>query len=624
MSTRVHGLAGGRSLLAGIAALALLGLASGCKEEFSDERFGVLDLATFYDGGTQTNPAAGVPTEIRVATGYVGGQAVEVYDFGLVPPIINSSVEPIGVRVMAMYFFFDQKGNPLFSRPIREQRDGTDWMRGGKGLLDPNPKDFCADQGADPVQCKASNAEERQKSYSLRRRDYLPDKNRGGTADYQRPIVDVIPSDNSPPKRQYTGLWEIIEVKVPSGYDVDAIKSLETLNKALESGKFTKRATGKVINCPIVDERTAVPRGVTSRRIFFPRIELWYRRELAFCFLANGWQTLGDEAGVPWAANKDDERLDTFDVSRVTVGGSTELSVNVARAYQPATFTANELTGATVVAKRFPDNYLISGKPRSTRGDAGGYTPMTWMFDVPAPIDYVIGSWQSIADIDTSRVAPMAPTNRVRNLVVRGGAVPCGHPKYTVGGRPQCGKPVGGGFPVSAVDARNDPKCNAERDPLNPKDAPLECNKDTCFCDAPFVGYGQACSAGVAQCSPEADMDAPAFAPHGYKCFPPWGGFCQRACDPSEPNTHAAQNMGKEIQFYLDSRCGDIPGMFCLPSLQTCIKFCDQNVTDPSQCSAVLPVNDQLRETQAGQICQDFGLPVCAWPDTYTPEPFFE
>src|SRR5690349_6960719 len=50
MSTRVHGLAGGRSLLAGIATLALLGLVSGCKEEFSDERFGVLDLASTYDG----------------------------------------------------------------------------------------------------------------------------------------------------------------------------------------------------------------------------------------------------------------------------------------------------------------------------------------------------------------------------------------------------------------------------------------------------------------------------------------------------------------------------------------------------------------------------------------------
>jgi hypothetical protein len=621
MSRRDH--RSGRVLLL-FASLAVAGLASGCKEEFSDEKFGVLDLATFYDGGTQTNPAAGVPSEIRVANGYVQGQVVEIYDFGLVPAIINSSAQPIGVRVQPMYFFFDEHDAPLFSPPVREQRDGTDWMKGGKGVLDPNPKDFC-EPGSDPVACKKLNDDERQKSYSLRRRDYLFDKNRGNSVDYQRPIVDVVPGDNTPPRRQYTGLWEIVEVKVPSGYDVDAIKSVDTLNKALDSGKFTKRATGKVINCPIIDERTAVPRGITARRIFFPRIELWYRREMAFCFLANGWQTLGNDSGQLYFANQDEARFDTFDVSRVIVGAGSELGVNVVRGYQPATFTVNELTGAASVAKRFPDNYLVERQPRRSRNDPGGYTPMTWMFDVPAPIDYKIGTWQSITDVDISRGRP--PTNRVRNLVVRGAAVPCSFGKVSVPAVGlQCGKEVKNPSTgvITGVDPSGDPTCNAERDPFNPKDAPLECNPDTCFCDAPFVTYGQVCAAGIAQCSPLEDKRAPNFAPKGYKCFPPWGGFCQRACDPGAANTHAAENAGKEIQFHLDSRCGDVPGMVCFAQLQTCIKFCDQNVTDASQCSAQVPVGDQVRESQAGQICQDFGLAVCAWPDTYTPEPFFQ
>jgi hypothetical protein len=606
-----------------LAGLSLAGLTTGCKEELSDDKFGVLDLATFYDGGTQTNPSAGVPGEIRVANGYVDGQVVEIYDFGLVPPMSSSTGVPTGVRVQPMYFFFYQDDRPLFSRPVREQRDGTDWMKGGKGVLDPNPKDFCTVQGANPEECKAKNAEERQKSYTLRRRDYLTDKNRGGSADYQRPIVDVIPGDNSPPRRQYTGLFEIVEVKVPTDYEIDSIKSLATLQKAFDDGKFTKRATGKVINCPLVDERTAVPRGITSRRTFYPRIELWYRRQMAYCFLANGWQTLGNDSGELYFANQDDARFDTFDVSRVQVGNTTELAVNIVRGYQPATFTVNELTGDTVVAKRFPDNYLVERQPRRNRNDPGGYTPMTWMFDVPAPIDYQIGTWQSIRDIDTSRVR--AESTRVRNLVVRGAAVPCSFGKVDVNGiGPQCGKPIMKGDTVIGVNAAGDPACNAERDPLNPKDAPLECNPDTCFCDAPFAGYGEVCAPGIAQCNPAADMRAPNFAPHGYRCFPPSNGFCYRGCDPGEPNTHAAENEGKEVQFHLDSRCGAVPGMVCYGPLQTCIMFCDQNVTAADQCSAKVPVNDMVRESQAGMICQDFGRAVCAWPDTYTPEPFFE
>jgi hypothetical protein len=603
--------------------LGLAGTVVGCEEEFSDEPFGTLDLAPVYDGGTSANPAAGIPQEIGVSPGYLGGSEAEYYDFGVVPTIINpEDGSPIAVRVQPMYFFFDRATRPLFASPVREVRNGTDWIKGGMDVLNPNPKNFCPPGAAAEDPCQARNAEEKKKSYPARQRDPLLDSERG-VDDYQRPLIDLTPQDNSPPRRQYTGLWEIVEVTVPDGYKVDSIKSVATLDQAIAAGKFSKRATGKVINCPLIDERTYVLRGVTSRRTFHPRIELWYRRQLATCFLANGWPTLGRDDGVRWFANQDDLRLDTFDVARITVGAGAaagqELVVPVGRAYVPAVTPDVE----DAVTSRPPGNIVTATQPRRRAEDPMGYSPMRWMFDVTAPSDFVPGNWTSMADIDTGRARPQPGSfvrPLVRNLPLRGVRLKCSFKEdfSTTDdfNRPkkQCGNPVP--TPTGTkFDPKGDPVCNMERDPLNPDDVPLECNKDTCFCDAPVVGYGQACGSGIAQCSEEEDK----FAPNGYVCFPPWGGFCQRNCQGG--NSMAQQNIGKEPTQWVDSRCFGVKGFICLGGLG-CIKFCDQNVTDPKQCAVNVMVGMEMKDIQEGQTCQDFGLQVCTWPDTWEPKPF--
>jgi hypothetical protein len=608
-----------RALVALVGAFGLAMVATGCKEEFSDDKFGVLDLASFYDGGTQTDPSAGVPEDISVERGYIQKQITEFYDFGVVPVIKNTSGEPIAVRVQPMYFFFNSQGYPMFSRPIPELKTGTDWMKGGKGVLDPNPKDFCQVPGADPVQCESLNSAERAKSYPLRRRDYVVDNIRG-VSDYQRPLVDVVPGNNDPPSFQYTGLWEMIEVTVPDDYEPDAIKQVSTLKKALDSGKFSARSNGRVINCPIVDERTAVARGITSRGIYHPRVELWYRRQLGFCFLANGWETLGNPNGELYFAKQDDARFDTMDVSHIKVGSITELAVPVGRIYIPYTFYTDPQTFQPLPNKegKFPDNLLVSERPKRGRTDPAGYSPMRWVFKIPVAENVQPDELKSVDDlaIEDAVGAPV----QVRNISVRGVAVPCSYPPVAaVGG--QCGKVVSTSGVVT-IDPTGDPACNAEK---RPGDSPLECNPDTCFCDAPFVGYNQACGPGIAQCLPGKPDGSPRdkFSPFGYRCFPPWGGFCQRACNPALPNTLNDQNEGKKLNAAVDSRCGGLPGMLCLGgSLRTCVKFCDQNVKDENQCSAVLPVGNEMKDTQAGQTCQDFGVAVCAWPDSYSPQPF--
>lgn len=81
--------------------------------------------------------------------------------------------------------------------------------------------------------------------------------------------------------------------------------------------------------------------------------------------------------------------------------------------------------------------------------------------------------------------------------------------------------------------------------------------------------------------------------------------------------------MGKEPTQWVDSRCGGAKGFICVNTpLPTCVKLCDQNVSDPNQCSVVTAVSTETREIQEGQICQDYGLHVCTWPDTWDPKDF--
>jgi hypothetical protein len=517
-----------------------------------------------------------------------------------------------------MYFFFSPQGFPLFSPPVREKRDGTDWMRGGHGVLDPNPRDFCAGvppdrQKQDP--CARRNAEEKLRPYPLRERELIVDPNRR-TSNFQRPIVDFTPADQG--TRGYTGFWEIVEITVPADYDPDAIKHAATLRDAVDSGKFKRRATQKVINCPLVDERTSVAPGVTDRLTPHPRIELWYRRRLTFCFLGNGWETLGNSQGQLLFSNSDDQRVDTFDVGRVSVGDGqqqqTRLVLPVARAYMPAILTSDQGNSNPNIT-RIVDNLIARGLPRHGQTDPAGYTPLRWMWDLVVENDYRSGALTSVDAIDPVNTLPQGAFATpfvpiVRNIPMRGTALACGYPPVPGRNPPVCGQTVPNpDDPMNPlVDGRGDVACTASG---------LECNKDTCFCDAPFVGYAQACGPGIAQCNPEKD----ALSDTGYGCFPASGGFCYLACNPAQPNARAAENQGRKPTELRDSRCKELPGFVCLGynGGGLCLKLCDQNVTDPNQCSAPTMVDTEARDLGDSQVCQDLGIEVCTWPDTYTP-----
>lgn len=633
-----------RSLVGlGIPLVALGALAGGCHQDFSDDGFGVLDLASTYDGGTRSDPSAGVPTQIDPLAGFVDGQQAEYYDFGTVPVKVNPSTrEPLAVLVQPMYFFFDHENRPLFSNPVRETRDGTDWMLGGHQVRNPNPKDFCAgvaDAEAKKDPCLALNKNQKQKPYPQRDRDLLVDPMRM-TADYQRPVIDVIPGSTGLLDATYTGFWEVVEVIAPPGYQPDSIKHKATLDKAIDSGDFKVHYTGRAINCPLVDERTHVSLGVTDRPTPRPRIELWYRRKMASCYLANGWETLGTGDGQAYFAGQDDDRVDTFDVSRIVAGDGkaqkTQLVVPVGRAFEPTIYTFDQGGGPPAVT-HVVDNLLTRGRPRHADTDPPGYRPVRWLWDLrvaaDGPVDkqtgamgYQSGAIRSVDDVDASITSPRTTSFGadarfvVRNIPLRGVAVRCGWPQDVKSADPlksngnkfQCGRAVPDpDMPdnpnAHVVDARNDPVCTK---------IGLECNKDTCFCDAPFVGYGQACGPGIAQCSPDKD----ALNDTGYVCFPPWGGFCHLKCGMGS-NARAGENQDKKPPQFVDTRCKELPGYVCLNAFgnPTCLRFCDQNVMDPNQCSATTTAGKDAVDLGAGQTCQDWGLQICTWPEGYTP-----
>src|SRR5688500_6086377 len=291
-----------RTLCRGLVAAALF-TAVGCgEEELSDDAYGAIDLTPFYaDGATPANPRAAVPTELPPLRGWYEGRRAEFYDFGIVNHRRKRNAAGATIRepdiafVNPMYFFFDANGRPMFSRPLFDERTGAFTMKGGQNLLNPNPN-------PGPEQEGTARDRYYELPYSQRLRSTVGDPGRGNSADYQRPIIDKLQNDAT-----YTGLWEVVHVKVQGGYAPDAIKSAKTLLEARDANKVQIVRTGKAINCPVIEEATWVVPTPTSYRqardgqaaymVPQPRVEIWYRTKLGYCFLANGIETIANVNG---------------------------------------------------------------------------------------------------------------------------------------------------------------------------------------------------------------------------------------------------------------------------------------------------------------------------------------
>ena len=642
---------------------------SGCgNDKLSDDAYGFIDLAPYYyDGSSAANPSAGLPREIAPTRGWVNGSRAEYYDFGLVG-VTKKRTDgklPDYASVPPMYFFYNSEGVPLFSKPVYEKRTGLWYMRGGVNALNPNPR----------------NDADKKVPYAVRVRDYLVDGARG-TADYQRPIVDVLQHVAT-----YSGLWEVYEVIAPDDYQPDAVKSMGTLQKGINSGYFSVNRTSRVINCPVVDDRTYVTPSALYYGLPRPRIELWFRTKQGSCFLSDGWLALGDASGNVYKAGSK-SRLNMFDVVSYTIGSGagqlTTITAPVSKMFIPDISVATQDSRGTVDVRTTNDN-VTDALPRMSPADPPGYRPIRWLWDLKVPQDpqYVPGTYRSTTQMD-----PTAMVNRLTN-----------NTPYTKN------------FPLIGVNTPCDPKTGLLPDgtntcanlPHGPKgETPaLQCyltqvgdpngrlinEPGGARCDVPLARYGEFCAPGLAACAsttvnpknamnPSADEMAEAALNKltggsilgGYTCQPNTfqGGYCYLRCDVDGsagqmPTGAAAManitysgpdgQMKKDTwKWDWDGRCGFMPGFKCLNpagtvpnQMRVCVRNCDTGrpdafndkvcnlppdvyTTDPTtMMTTTTPVmlNEKVTGNfQKGQSCASRGLSGasgCQWDPAFEP-----
>ena len=600
--------------------LLLLG-ATACGNDLSDGDFGGVDLKPFF--GDTSLRAKDPPRSIstRLHKGYLDEGKVLYMDFGWSASIKDTPDEgrraelslpegfddkiPKVAPVNPMYFFFDSKGNPMFSAPVLEKKTGNFTISGGRNLLNPNPRDDAA----------------RKIAYPVRSRDALKDPLRN-VADYQRPIVDVIiDRDKSDNLQRYSGLWEFVKVTAPAGYKPDEIKSWATLEQGVAAGDFkitasridVKQKTELLaINCPLVDSRTLVLPYVsaysnTESRIPQPRVELWYRKKRIDCSLVNGWETLGKTTagtnGIDqytlYKSSEDELRVGVLDTDVISLG------VGVGEKRQIVS-PVGQLFIPRVTARTedyyFNDIFLTTGSfPRRTRGDAPGYRPVRWWWNIEVT-DYgedfseklfLAAKLDDVRRIDDSKLTPREGITL--NFPLAGVELAC--PMATSEDNDPC---VKFGLVCGKLQDGTVPTCEKRKVRYGEACAPTIAECRNVLNEKPTVDLvEQWFTKGVIPPNPEALSGIPdkwleaqadgkargrlivALNSGGiYSCLTQGTtevGSCYLSCDGNQVNQLQGTSMketlevgaGKEIkvEFALDSRCGGalMPGFRCLP-----------------------------------------------------------
>lgn len=487
-------------------AMALPAALVGCGDDWpADDQAGFIDLVPFFRASpTAADPTSSLPRSLPLSRGWTGGSRAEAVDFGAVtvPRKLDGKGSALRIpdtaKVFPMYFFYDSSGHPMFSKPRYDARTGAWQMRGGHSPQAPGPIETPAAEPARSSYFRLPNL--------LRPRDVLFDDDRV-SSDFQRPVIDTLLDDTN-----YTGLWEIVEVTIKDGgYQPDSIKSEASINSAASDGKLSLQFTGKVINCPVTDERTVVAPSGMMNTIPRPRVEIWYRRMLGFCYLANGWETIGEandetlpatdpanlhlfQAGIDIA-----RRVDTFDVLRTTLGsGPSEtqaIAVPVSRLYVPTLAVPLGNPSLDVTRVRYSGDDLSLALPRHKATDPGGYSPIVWLWDLNVRQDppYANGTYRDYAGVDpVSTVARDADTNVLtRNYAIVGVASKC----------------------ATDADCHLGMQCNPMPDVnLATVDAPPGQNladvviarEGGARCDVPVTTFGGYCAPGVARCDVQA------------------------------------------------------------------------------------------------------------------------
>ena len=299
-------------------------------------------------------------------------------------------------------------------------------------------------------------------------------------------------------------------------FPIDGIKSVETLGDT----NLIVDETSLLLNCPIVDADAKLLKGLASPDTPYPKMQLWYKRLKAFCFLVQGAKDLFGRGALAISSAKVlDSPVSAYFLRRELTFG-----------------TASEKV--TVLAGR---NALIMDK----RPGEAGYSPLAAEVTVAVGKDHEFRDIRSLSDIkakETAKEVTLSSVNRLHNIVLRGE------------------------IPACTTDAQ----CAGTGGRVDP---PLKCSVETGYCSPPFARLGEECRRGVKECDPAGGPRGSRLACVGLRVRDKY--FCFHACDSSKSDG----NPDKDI----DTRCGSRKGFRCYGLRQTdpnrpngvCIQICN-------------------------------------------------
>lgn len=496
-------------------------LLAGCDQlQTYDEPGGLV----VYDAGSGGAPDGGIRQnrpvmtgEIAPVYGFVSPEAmVEYYYLGEVDR--QGDAVPLG----AIYLFYDEDGKPLF----RLAEDGSRLV-GWHPVVDTIP----TRSGYSPFwRLHKVRVKGRVDESAMAELAKLP------TAKETCQMDAVCASDK---KCIEDKCRDPIRIGI---FDLDGIKSLETL----EQSKLLVDATNLVLNCPVVDANANLLKGLANPDLPFPRVQLWYKRLKAFCYLMEGGKALlGDGAGSLPPAKTPPVKDAYFIRQDLDFGG-----------------------GSPVVPV-LPKRHLVLTEhlPASP-----AYSPLVRELTVVVDKDFTFKDVRSVGEAKGMGLK-IKTTEQLHNLVVRGTIPAC----------------------------TTDDDCAGTGGKVDP---PLKCSVEQGYCSPPFARLGEECRRGVKECDPRGGPGASRLGCVGLRVRDKY--FCFHACDSGTQDGNADPDIDTRCGSIKGFRCYALRQTDPTRPNGVCIQMCNSRAGDKqnllAQCVSPTCGDGKL---QHGETCDD-------------------
>ena len=486
-----------------------------------------------YDAGPGGGPDAGIRQNKPVMKGEIAPVYGFVTDKARVEYYYMGEVDKQDGKIVAgeMYFFYDEDGKPLH----RLSKDGTRLV-GWHPVVDvvPTKKGYSPFWRVVKVRVKGTadhKAIDALKEVAAKKNICQMDSN---CPTGERCIEDRCA--------------EPIDIGI---FKLDGIKSKETLELSL----LNTDKTNTYINCPVVDADAKLLKGISNPDRPFPKVQVWYRRLKAFCYLMEGGK----------------------DVLGAGVAGMTSVPQQPMDAY----FVQRELTFGTTTTKLVsPKRNLVLTEQTS----GAGYSPLAREIAVVVDKDHTFKDLRSVAEVKTQEKAgkvKIKTGTTLHNLVFRG----------TI---PSC---------------KSDTDCAKTGGKVDP---PLKCSVESGYCSPPFVRIGEECRREVKECDPKGGAGGSRLICVGLRARENY--FCFNACDSGTKDNNPSKDIDTRCGSVKGFQCYAMRQTDPTRANGVCIRICNSRTTDKDdlwqQCRSATLKGHCPTDPKKAQYCCDPKSPV--------------